>query len=162
MWPWSRNPGKLKRHTYGNEKSIINRAYRPVIQLELCWLRGKYCTNTWNGRNFCPLPFLHWMLQIILMHVFFLLLKKNADSKGSHESLFSFYLFHNNGILFSLLIAIQNNRFPYNVFLPNLGWILPCSHSFPLTLSHSLPPFPTPVSPVPLSHVNYLVHAINI
>lgn len=99
MWPWSRNPGKLKRHTYGNEKFILNRVCCPVIRLGQCWLQGKYWTNTRDGRNVCPLLFLHWCFWVILMHVLVLLLK-NMNSNGSYGLLFSFLLIYNNVFYF--------------------------------------------------------------
>lgn len=163
MWPWSRNLGKLQKHTYGNEKPIINRAYCPVIQLELCWLQGKYWTNTWNGRNFCPLfPSLDAFKIILMMHVFFLLLKK-CGFKSLIWIIFFILLIYNN--VFYFLITVQSDRFPCNIFLHSFCWILPCSLLFPpspcptphCTLE------PTPVFPFPLPHmICLLVCIINI
>lgn len=145
MWPWSRNLGKLKRHTFSNEKSILNRVCCPVIRLGQCWLQGKYWTNTQDGRNVCPLLFLHWCFWVILMHVFFLLLK-NMDSKGSYGLLFSFLLIYNNVFYFIFWLPYRVTGFLITFFyMPGLDSPLysVLAHLVPLlmyTLLHSIAP----------------------
>lgn len=86
MWPWNRNPGKLQKHIYDNEKSIINRTYYPVIQLVLCWLQGKYLTNAKNRKYFCVHTYFHCLLLSYSDKHVFLLINEIIDLfKNLHE-----------------------------------------------------------------------------